>query len=429
MNSGSQSLTVGGRRLVAGLLWQPLQRPRSYMEEARQIGKQFKMDVVAIRRTSKVMQAGFAQRGMTKKGDFSLAAVVASVVGADAIVVCPAGLDDDRFVVVGVHEGSIVPGYDVIASRDEAEQLLRGGYTEFSFNRVICPADWGFGGDELTLAELVPASACRPEHRLRPLTSGVSVGHAAAVLGTLCVLGGAVGGWFWYQGYVEEQEEAKRAAIAAALAASQPDPAMDAATAAVVQALRHPWIDKPRASDMVAACRAVIHDVPLSVGGWLVDIAECSNGQVTAQYVRGVGRTAEGLRLQAAAYGWSVAMIDDAGDRASLARPIAMLAPGGDDATVPMAEAVERVKTLMQHRRTNFSLAPLPFVPPPQPDPNVPAPQPDWQTYSLTIVDKQTPELSLHEVLELPVYRVTSMVARRNGSALEWSVMGELYGR
>ncbi|OWQ68313.1 hypothetical protein [Stenotrophomonas maltophilia] len=48
---GVNTLIVHGRKLVGGLLWEPLESYRNYMAEAKRIGKQRKMDMVAIRKS------------------------------------------------------------------------------------------------------------------------------------------------------------------------------------------------------------------------------------------------------------------------------------------------------------------------------------------------------------------------------------------
>ncbi len=54
-----QTIQVRGRVFVTGMLWTPLGNMTSYMKEARQYGHEHGMDIVAIRRTSLMIQAGF----------------------------------------------------------------------------------------------------------------------------------------------------------------------------------------------------------------------------------------------------------------------------------------------------------------------------------------------------------------------------------
>lgn len=66
---------------VTGLFWQPLTSPRSYMSEARNIGKKRNWDIVAIRKSARI-QAGFVSKDAgVMKGMYSLAAALAGQLG------------------------------------------------------------------------------------------------------------------------------------------------------------------------------------------------------------------------------------------------------------------------------------------------------------------------------------------------------------
>ena len=63
-----QILQYRGRDFVTGLRWHPLGSLTGYMKEARKFGEDNDLDIVAIRRTPRIIQAGFVSRteGVTK---------------------------------------------------------------------------------------------------------------------------------------------------------------------------------------------------------------------------------------------------------------------------------------------------------------------------------------------------------------------------
>lgn len=70
-----QVLQHRGKSFVTGLRWHPLGSVTGHMKEARQYGREHQLDIVAIRRTPAIIQAGFVARSdEVTKGMYSLSA-------------------------------------------------------------------------------------------------------------------------------------------------------------------------------------------------------------------------------------------------------------------------------------------------------------------------------------------------------------------
>jgi len=70
-------LSYHGNKFVSGLFWRPLSSQRQYMKEARKLGKEEHLDIVAIRHSPTVIQAGFVSKSQgAVKGMYSLASAL-----------------------------------------------------------------------------------------------------------------------------------------------------------------------------------------------------------------------------------------------------------------------------------------------------------------------------------------------------------------
>ncbi|WP_254914441.1 type 4b pilus protein PilO2 [Pseudomonas aeruginosa] len=139
--------TVNGQSFVSGLFWQPLSKPRAYMQEAREIGKREKMDIVAIRHGS-IIQAGFVSKnaGVTK-GMYSLAAALAGALGESWLGVFALGAE--RYALVGVKDGAILPGCDIVGDQVEIQeklQIFQAFFTDEN-DKFFSPPEFGFSNN------------------------------------------------------------------------------------------------------------------------------------------------------------------------------------------------------------------------------------------------------------------------------------------
>jgi len=137
-------VSINGNRFVSGLLWQALTRPRGYMKEAKEIGKREGLDIVAIRDTAEVKQAGFVSKADgAYKGMYSLAAALAGQLGDTWIGAFK--LPDDRYAMVAVDSGAIIPAI---------RTLFRSSYGESSLGALLTLKTISLRRPNLSLEEL-----------------------------------------------------------------------------------------------------------------------------------------------------------------------------------------------------------------------------------------------------------------------------------
>lgn len=430
MNGQPDVISLNGKRFVTGLFWQPLTQPRTFLKEARDIGRREGMDVVAIRK-GRVLQAGFARKSPTYAGAYSLAATLAGLLGDDWIGVFEVDADADRYAIVGTKKGAIIPGCDVIGSRDDVQDRLNSDYNLHRFERVICPSDFGFGGEEKALADVLASGKLLNEYKLAALESGLRTRKLVlASFGMLALAGVVLGGLAWHQRQKALEVEAQARAQQLATAAAEQGQQSAASSAAP---LPHPWATQPVAPAFRRACVDAIGGVPLSLGGWLVESAQCDGNALQLTFKRSGNTTNDSLTRAAATSGYTLNQIDEAGETAQLSLPLVALPSGGDDALESLGAVTGTVKSVLQARMIAYSMALKPPPPPPQALPGEtppPAPPPpDWQTTTLTVTGAHTPETVLVGIDTLPGMRLTSIAVKRTESSLEWTLTGEVNGK
>lgn len=426
---------INGRQFVAGLFWQPLTRPRAYMKEAREIGKREGMDIVAIRH-SVIMQAGFVAKNQgVLKGMYSLAASLASQLGNSWLGVFE--IDEDRFALVAVHDGAIVPGCDLIGDRDEISNKLRVVYNYFNWEKVYAPASFEFGGEPLDIKKLLHPSNLQKENQLRPLTFGLSP-KEFAIAGVLLVL--VLGGIFGYAEWMKYQEKQRREAAILAEQARHAELEKLNAKAKQEQtqkALDHPWAKQPAAEDFARECVGTIYGLRLSVGGWVFQEAKCTSAAVQAVYKRKDGASINEFLADAKnAFTVPPAIAAD-GDSASLSVSLDMKY-GGDDPLRPADVATADFSSQLQKLGIVIKLTEKP-VQAPQPQaalpgqqaskgaPQPPEPVPDWKTFTFKIDSEIAPEV-VFAGMRADGLRFTEMGVRLQDDTpkLIWNIAGEL---
>ena len=419
-------IEVNGKQLVSGLFWRPLRSVRSYMAEAKEIGKKEGMEMVTIRKGRTVIQAGFAPKGRQGlKGLYSLAAALAGQLGENWIGCFEVG--PDRYVLVAVTKGAVAPGFDLVGPRDLIEERLRQVYSVLTSNpqdeftgRIIAPREFEFGDEAIDLAELLPAKAVRKEHRLRPLTLGLTPRQIGGVgIGAAVLLGAAYGVSWWLER--QEQEREREAAIAAARAQLQQAAAQKAGIVL-------PWTTLPAPHALLDACATVLDSTPLSVAGWVFTESRCTPDQATVSYRRQSGAPVGTFAAAAQAqFGQSPALFEQ-GTVGVVQQQVA-LQPKTDDRLRGTSALLMDVTDYMQSVGpiAVLTIADRPFVPDPE-DPE--ALPPEWSTSDFAIQTKLPPEL-LFAGVDANGVRVLEVVASLNAEEAEinWIINGELYGR
>lgn len=428
------SVTVAGRTFVAGLTWKPLRRARSYMAEARQIGKAEGMEMVAIRKAKAVTQAGFAPKssGSKFKGKYSLAAALAGEIGDNWLGVFQVG--PDRYAFVAVRGGGVIPGRDFIADRDRVEDAMRQMYgvlasDDETFKRegkIIAPADFNFGGEEIRLEPLLGRKKLPRSYQLRPLTLGLTTKEIfIGVVALVLIAGGAHFASVGYDRY--------RAGVAqreAAAAAAQAQSAEEMARATAAAGIVRPWTSQPHAAPFVEACEARVDALPIALGGWVFQQAVCSPTNVTATYAS-TGTSDAGTFLSAAKAALGITpTIAGSEPQASgtVTVPVATK-PAGDDTLQPMDAITARIEDAVRPigDYTSITFAATPAV-----DPHVDGapPPPTWHTTQFTL-KSGIPLAELISDIDTAGLRIGQVTTTLDptSATLSWSATGEIYGR
>lgn len=430
---------INGNEFVAGLMWQPLQRQRAHMAEAREIGKQLKMDIVSIREGETMVQAGFVQKGNgVHKGMYSLATALAGHIPHQSWIGA-FELPGECYALVAVHNGLIVPGCDVVGGKDEIRNLLIEKDSQrkgLSFAQVYHPDDFEYRGQALDLEEALRPSNLRKEYKLKQLTFGMSKQElVVACCVAALVVAGSVGYWQWsaYQEKLARQEAARQELLRqqqlaelAAKSASSPE----------AQALDHPWASMPGITDFLNACQGAINSLPLSIGGWLFESSICTSTTLEAVYSRTGSTTFTDFQEEAATRFAAPAVLLEEGERAGLGDEISIGA-GGDDELMSVDDMRAQFTSHLQRLDVKPVIVEVepPAAPateqlPGQPAPPAPPP-PAWKKFTFTISQTQYPPETLFSEFSLPGVRLTetALTMQREDTQLNWNIKGEIYAR
>lgn len=420
-DTGLTVFTVNGNAFAAGLVWLPLKSARNYKAEAKARGKADGRPLAVIRHGRSVTQAGFARRDRRSvKGTYSLAATLAGVLGDDFIGVFE--IEPDRYALVAVHKGAVLPGRDMVGDYASVETLLRETYNLVStdgdsgdvggIGKVIVPAKFEFASERATLAELLQPGVLRSEYRLRPLS--LTGGELAIAGAVLLAVGASVYGYQWWQARLLREQAASDARIAAQREASS------APAPEVVK----PWVSLPSAGRVLDACRDYFDAVPVAIAGWQFSDGHCGPSGASRTYRRDGGNVV--AFGQALAPGATPAY-GDAFNTAGLSDPIALPADASD--VLPARATREREVTAYFQRIDSFATASIALKPPPPPSDGEPAPVPPWSTYTITVTSALPPDL-LFADLDLDGLRVLDIaVALDANAALNWTITGEFHAQ
>lgn len=433
-SSRTQIIEYGGRSFVTGLRWHPLGSVTGYMREARQFGREHSLDIVAIRRTSSIIQAGFVARsdGVTK-GMYSLAATLAGQLGESWIAAWQVEAGEDRYAVVAVHQGAIIPGCDLVGTEAEirrrvAQQQSRG----ISFSEWYLPAEFEMGGAPLDVDALLGNAKLKREYRLRPLVFGLSKAELAQLVVIVLVLAGLGTAWMQWQAYQRQQElearlEAERQRLAELDRLSR-----ETGVTQHVQALSHPWATLPSVPMFLHSCSAVIYKLPLAIDGWLFQSANCNGSLISSTYKRS-GLSTSAQLIDAIAHELNLRpQFQDQGNTATLSYSISIVA-AGDDELKPADPAVNDVTSWFHSLGHQPALREVPVVAPqPQALPGQPAPPPppapDWRHFEFKF---STLLLPLDVLAGGPTQgmRLRDVHVELTAQQLNWTVTGDLYAK
>ncbi|WP_411567476.1 type 4b pilus protein PilO2 [Pseudomonas veronii] len=429
-----QVLQHRGKSFVTGLRWHPLGSVTGHMKEARQYGREHQLDIVAIRRTPAIIQAGFvAHSDSVTKGMYSLAATLAGQLGDSWIAAWRTAPDLDQYALVAVYQGGVISGCDMIGTGAEVQRrVVQQRSRGIQFSHEYLPPEFKMGGHPLDVEDLLQPEKLKREYRLRPLVFGLSKTELVqlSILAALIAVG--VIGWAQWQSH--QAQIAKEAAFQAEqqrlaeLARLQKESGVEQPP----QALEHPWAKRPSVEDFLGGCSSGIYQSPLSIKGWLFTSAVCDGVQVLSSYTRSGNSTADEL-IQATQghYSDRPAFFDE-GNSATLKLDISLPASGDE----PLKEAIVMLANLSS-RLHSFNQKPVlkevPVVVPIQPAiPGQPAPPPppppQWKLFELRYSTGITPLDSLSGAPTQGL-RLREIETKYEAGHLVWSVIGDLYAK
>ncbi|PWU32061.1 pilus assembly protein PilO [Pseudomonas sp. RW407] len=423
-----------GRAFVTGLRWHPLGSLTGYMKEARKFGEDNDLDIVAIRRTPRIIQAGFVSRteGVTK-GMYSLAATLAGQLGNSWIAAWQVETDEDRYAVVAVHDGGIIPGCDLIGTAAEIRRRVAQNRSRgISFEHEYLPPEFEMGGEPLDIEELLQPSKLKREYRLRPLVFGLSKAELAQLLVIAMIVIVAFVAWTQWRAHQEQIAREARLESERKRLEEQARLEQETGTKQPLQALEHPWAKRPSVPAFVEGCSRVMYQLPLSIQGWTFANAQCDGTQVLAAYTRGGNSTAAELISASAGHFSDRPAFFDEGNSATLKFDLALPAAGDE----PLVEAIDALASLSSWLHA-FSQEPtlkeVPVVVPQEPAlPGQPAPPPppppQWKLFDLSYVSGVLPYDSLNGA-PLQGLRLREIKTEYQAGHLMWSVSGDLYAK
>lgn len=429
-----QILHHRGRAFVTGLRWHPLDSVTGHMKEARQFGRENRLDIVTIRRTPRLIQAGFVARsdGVTK-GMYSLACTLAGQLGESWIAAWRVSQDEDRYAVVAVHRGGIIPGCDVIGTeadirRRVAQQRSRG----IEFEEWYLPPEFDMGGKPLDIDELLQPSKLKREYKLRELVFGLSRAELAQLVVAGLIVAGTAIAWSQWNAHQEQVALEKRLAAEKKRLEDLAKLAKESGTPQPPQALEHPWAKRPSVQDFVGGCSDVLYQLPLNINGWFFTDAECSGRDVLASYKRTGNSTASDLLTATAGHFSGLPAFYRQGNSATLRYEISLPA-AGDEPLLDALEATASLSSWLHRFSENPTLDSVPVKAPEQPAmPGQPAPPPppppQWKQFELKYTTNVLPRNSLAGA---PVQglRLRSIKTELVSDELKWSVTGDLYAK
>jgi hypothetical protein len=430
--------TINGNQFVSGLYWQPLTRPRAYMKEAREIGKQRGMDIVAIRKSDTLIQGGFVSKTEgAHKGMYSMAAALAGQLGDTWLGAFK--LPDGQYALVGILRGGVIPGADMIGDLETISAALRSVYAYkhgINDNDIYAPEEMDFGGKAIDIEKILTPVSVRKEYLLKPLSFTVSKKQVVVIGAVALALVAGVGGYMRYQA-IEAQRKHDAEVMAAKIKVAE----MEALNAKLreeqaAKMIVHPWTLLPSIQDFVERCGASSYQLPLSTAGWKLVASQCDGQHFTSTFKRTDSSTVADFVQYAASAGYkNEPVFQDGGDTATITLDIPTPV-AGDDALLPAQEMVNYLISHFQRigikpaiTETKIEKPVLPAQLPGQETlTQIVPPEPDWKQYGFSFETHLTPEVTLAGLRATGI-RLTDITNTVSNYQLTWSIKGQIYAK
>ncbi len=415
------AIAIGRHKLVCGLFWQSLSRPRELAAEARALALKIDADLLVLRKDHTMAQAGYAHtRDGARRGQASFACVAAARLAQDAGFCngqrqAPHNwlgafrLPDGMWAYLAVRDANFLPGGDFAGTREQVLERLHGDYALGGWNRVTGdPGLAQYGFHDFLPVDIDALLAGDAKVRWARLdTVGRPAQRRAWLLGAGATLAALVTAATLYQRHSAQQLRDMQQRAMEAVLHEAPPPAPPPPP---------PWHAQAPADDLVRRCLARLRH--LAPGGWPLEQFQCGPGDATHSWRRGESHL--GLLLAALPQ----AQVDASGERAALSEALEAGATRAEE----LASGIEgrrMLQELWQRLGLTGQVAERPLPPaPPGPDGAVPPP-PGWTTYSVSVaLDRLAPQ-ALPAMLQMPGLRLEK-ITYRSGT---WSLEGVLYAK
>lgn len=432
-------ITVNNRKFVIGLHWRGLQSPRNYMKQAKAIGKQEKLDVVAIRQGIGI-QAGFAAKKTGSfKGTYSLALSLVSLIngawiGAFAL---PANDDEEKeyYLLARQLDGKIVPWTDKVYGRDQIEKEIieiKAMILSDDNNNAVTvygdeTLDWV--NSPLTLEEVLLTGRLRKTFKLRPLTLGMTKKQLIMLsLVSVALLVVAIAGLTYYQS-IKDEEELQQLILNQQRLQLEKKARYETALKNMI----HPWVTQSSVDQFVKYCDDRLKLSPLSLGGWPISSVDCDKDITRLTFIKMDNSVATVDSFRAAAFksfGQNI-LIDFAKDFTLASFTLKNeLSGNGDDPLPRIGEQVTAMMSLFQGAGVDITLKPVPYDADKAKKENPDNPLQDWREVSFSY-ESENPARTIFNKKELVGVRVTKItfVPNYDSGSVKYLVEGMVYGK
>lgn len=424
-------IEINGKTFVAGLEWINLTQPLHFMAEARKIGKERGMSIVAIREGD-IIQAGYVPSNniYAEKGMYSLVLSIAcclpekhrrSFAGVFQIP------NTKSYFVAAVYDGAVVTmGDSIVEGEVRAAELIQVVSNLYSseFSVFICPPEVPFSAEmHVTLEELLKPEMLSKDAQLKKLMLGLSPKELA--MAGIIGAGALSLAWTFNQKYQAEQEEIRQQQIAEeakaeALRRQLRDEAITKAT------LAKPWIERPAFHDALKKCVKQLSGAPLSVAGWVFMNGECSESSVIWRFKRTEGASITDLQVESELNELGRPSIHVPGDEAEFNFTFQSIHPGGNDPVPGMNKMLDSLISYFQV--INHGLKVEEVKREPVTDSNGEVIELPWKVYEFNVKTEFTPDFLFDQLSGIGL-RLNSITVKLENHKLIWELSGVAYAQ
>ncbi len=428
-------ISINGKQFVAGLFWQPLTEPRTYLKEAQAIGKREVMKWLVLQRGS-ILQAGFVGvKEPVRRGMFSLAAVLARKLGRSWIGVF--AVDEERYALVAVNDGAIIPGCDMITEWQIVQAKFNAIYRGFNWENIYLPAGFAaladFAIESPDLKTLLKPIDLKRADQLQCLAFGLNVRNVKHASIAIIALMLAVG-WLYLQSQAKQRQriqEARRQSEQLQQLAS-----LKAQSEAVTsqQKPAYPWATLPSVDDFLQPCMQAVRVLPLVMGGWQFDQAKCADQSVTATYLRQGNATTHDFLTEARHHFELEPAFYQQGEKAVIQTKFNWQLKDTEQllksTSAVLASFLPHFQMLgMQPQLTEKPLENQAVPSLPGQQNTEPAAEPNWRTFTFLLNTSLAPDIVLSGLNKESIRLTELSVHLQNAGKLSWQIAGEIYAK